>query len=201
MLVLGLTGNIGCGKSSLSNIFREDYNIDIIDADIISRHILEDEILLKQVFESFGDSIKNADGSLNRKALGNIVFNNDAKLVQLNSLTHPKIKEQILAKVELARREEKEIVIIDAALLVEGGYLDLLDKLLVVYCAKDVQIERVMKRDACSKEEALNRINSQLSQEDKISYGNYIIDNSGTYEELKKRAYEFVDYVKENWCE
>ena len=112
MLVLGLTGNIGCGKSSLSNIFREDYNIDIIDADIISRNIFEDEILLKQVFEFFGDSIKNADGSLNRKALGNIVFNNDAKLVQLNSLTHPKIKEQILAKVELARREEKEIVII-----------------------------------------------------------------------------------------
>ena len=110
MLVLGLTGNIGCGKSSLSNIFREDYNIDIIDADIISRNIFEDEILLKQVFESFGDSIKNADGSLNRKALGNIVFNNDAKLVQLNSLTHPKIKEQILAKVELARREEKEMV-------------------------------------------------------------------------------------------
>ena len=85
MLVLGLTGNIGCGKSSLSNIFREDYNIDIIDADIISRNIFEDEILLKQVFEFFGDSIKNADGSLNRKALGNIVFNNDAKLVQLNS--------------------------------------------------------------------------------------------------------------------
>ena len=65
MLVLGLTGNIGCGKSSLSNIFREDYNIDIIDADIISRNIFEDEILLKQVFEFFGDSIKNADGSLN----------------------------------------------------------------------------------------------------------------------------------------
>ena len=201
MLVLGLTGNIGCGKSSLSNIFRKDYNLDIIDADIISRHIFEDETLLNQVFDCFGNSIKNSDGSLNRKALGSIVFNNDSKLIQLNRLTHPKIKEKILEKVELIRKNQKEIVIIDAALLVEGEYLDLIDKLLVVYCDKNVQIERVMKRDNCSKEEALSRINSQLSQEDKITYGDYIIDNSGTYEELKKSAYKFIDYLKENWCE
>lgn len=201
MLVVGLTGNIGCGKSSLSNIFREDFKIDIIDADIISRNIFKDELLLDQVFKVFGESIKNSDNTLNRKKLGRIVFNDDEKLVQLNNLTHPKIKEQIIDSVELIRKKGKNIVIIDAALLVEGNYLDLIDKLLVVYCKEDVQIQRIISRDLCSKEEALSRINSQLSQEEKISYADYKIDNSGSYDELKKRAYEFIDYIKEKWCE
>lgn len=201
MLVVGLTGNIGCGKSSLSNIFREDFKIDIIDADIISRNIFKDEVLLNQVFKAFGDSIKNPDNTLNRKKLGNIVFNDEEKLIQLNNLTHPRIKEQILDSIELIKKEEKNIVIIDAALLVEGNYLDLIDKLLVVYCKEDVQIQRIINRDLCSKEEALSRINSQLSQEEKISYADYKIDNSGSYDELKKRAYEFINYVKEKWCE
>lgn len=201
MLVVGLTGNIGCGKSSLSNIFREDFKIDIIDADIISRNIFKDELLLDQVFKVFGESIKNSDNTLNRKKLGRIVFNDDEKLVQLNNLTHPKIKEQIIDSVELIRKKGKNIVIIDAALLVEGNYLDLIDKLLVVYCKEDVQIQRIISRDLCSKEEALSRINSQLSQEEKINYADYKIDNSGSYDELKKRAYEFIDYIKEKWCE
>ena len=93
MIILGLTGSIGCGKSSLSNILR-DNNINIIDADIISRKIFEDEKLLASVFEHFGDSIKNKDGSLNRKALGNIVFNDDNKLIELNNLTHPKLRKR-----------------------------------------------------------------------------------------------------------
>lgn len=201
MLVLGLTGNIGCGKSSLSRIFKNDFNIDIIDADIISRNIFEDIDLLENVFKTFGPKIKNKDGSLNRKALGNIVFNDDNELIKLNNLTHPRIKDQIINKIELVRKSGKKIVVIDAALLIEGNYLDILDKLLVVYCDKDIQIQRIIERDSCSKEEALSRINSQMNQEEKISYGDYIIDNSGTYYELKKRAYEFIDYVKEKWCE
>lgn len=201
MLVLGLTGNIGCGKSSLSRIFNNDFNIDIIDADIISRNIFEDIDLLENVFKTFGPKIKNKDGSLNRKALGNIVFNDDNELIKLNNLTHPRIKDQIINKIELVRKSGKKIVVIDAALLIEGNYLDILDKLLVVYCDKDIQIQRIIERDSCSKEEALSRINSQMNQEEKISYGDYIIDNSGTYYELKKRAYEFIDYVKEKWCE
>ena len=95
MLVLGLTGNIGCGKSSVSTIFM-NHGIDIVDADIVARHIFEDLDLLNKVFSTFGETIKNEDGSLNRKALGNIVFNDDEKLIALNNLTHPKIKENIL---------------------------------------------------------------------------------------------------------
>ena len=145
MIILGLTGSIGCGKSSLSNILR-DNNINIIDADIISRKILA------SVFEHFGDSIKNEDGSLNRKALGNIVFNDDNKLIELNNLTHPKIKEKILSEIEKVKLFNKNIIVIDAALLIEAGYLEIVDKVLVITCNEDIQIKRIQKRDNCSKE-------------------------------------------------
>lgn len=201
MLVLGLTGNIGCGKSSLSKIFREEFDIDIIDADIISRNIYKDKNLLSKVFDEFGDSIKNNDGSLNRKELGNIVFNDDLKLIALNNITHPAIKEKILESIKIIENQNKSIVVIDAALLVEGNYLNILDKLLVVCCDEEIQIQRIIKRDSCSKNDAISRIKSQLSQKEKMSYADYIIDNSGTYEELKIKAYEFINYVKEKWCE
>ena len=90
MLVLGLTGNIGCGKSSVSTIFMEN-NIKVVDADIVARQIFDDKNLLNEVFSTFGKSIRNQDGSLNRRALGNIVFNDDEKLFLINYFTHPKI--------------------------------------------------------------------------------------------------------------
>ncbi|WP_286316264.1 dephospho-CoA kinase [Romboutsia ilealis] len=199
MIILGLTGSIGCGKSSLSNILK-DNNIDIIDADIISRKIFEDEKLLDLVFEQFGDSIKNKDGSLNRKALGNIVFNDDNKLIELNSLTHPKIKEKVLEEIEKVKLYNKDIVVIDAPLLIEGGYLEIVDKVLVITCNEDIQIKRIQKRDKCSKEEALSRISSQMSQKDKIKYADYVLDNSENLKELKEKTHEFLLYMKENWC-
>lgn len=199
MIILGLTGSIGCGKSSLSNILREN-NIDIIDADIISRKIFEDEKLLNLIFEHFGDCIKNKDGSLNRKALGNIVFNDDNKLIELNSLTHPRIKEKIIKEIEILKLNNKEVIVIDAPLLIEGGYLEMVDKLLVITCNDEIQISRIQKRDKCTKEEALSRIKSQMSQEEKVKYADYILDNSKSIEELKKNTEEFLLYMKENWC-
>ena len=199
MLILGLTGNIGCGKSSLSKILMQN-NIDVIDADIISRNIFEDKELLNLVFENFGENIKNSDGSLNRKALGNIVFNDDQKLVILNGLTHPKIKEKILNKIDEIRNIGKSLVVIDAALLIEGGYLDILDKLIVITCKESIQISRIQLRDNLTKEQAISRMNSQMSQDEKIKYADYIIDNSGDTNNLKYKAEELIRYMKENWC-
>ena len=93
MLVVGLTGNIGCGKSSLSEILRQN-SIDVIDADIISREIMDNKSLLTEIFNSFGEQIKRDDGSLDRKKLGSIVFANDEKLIKLNNITHPAIKKR-----------------------------------------------------------------------------------------------------------
>lgn len=198
MLILGLTGNIGCGKSSLSSIFNNE-GIDIVDADIIARQIYNDEKLLKKVYDTFGIDIKNEDGSLNRKALGRIVFNDDEKLIQLNKLTHPAIRQKVSDKIDEYKKQKKQIVILDAALLVESDYLNFIDKLLVVTCEEQIQIERIKQRDNCSTEDALSRIKSQMSQENKVKYADYIIDNSGTIDELKKKAFIFLDYIKENW--
>lgn len=198
MLILGLTGNIGCGKSSLSKIFR-DNSIDIVDADIIARQIYDDENLLKKVYDTFGTNIKNKDGSLNRKALGRIVFNDDEKLIQLNKLTHPVIRQNVTNQIEEYKKQNKKIIVLDAALLIESDYLNVVDKLLVITCDEDIQIERIKKRDNCSTEEALSRIKSQMSQENKVKYADYVIDNSGTIDELEKKAFIFLNYIEENW--
>lgn len=200
MLVVGLTGNIGCGKSSLSDIFRAE-GIKIIDADIIARQIYEDEKLLRKVYETFGNDIKNEDGSLNRKALGRIVFSDDEKLIQLNKLTHPVIRQKVSDEIEEYKSQNEEIVILDAALLVESDYLNFIDKLLVVTCKENIQIERIIARDNCSIEEALDRIRSQMSQENKVKYADYVIDNSATLSELRKKAFIFMNYIKEKWHE
>ena len=167
MLVIGLTGNIGCGKSSLSDIFISE-GINIVDADIIARQIYDDEKMLNKVYEIFGTDIKNSDGSLNRKALGRIVFNDDEKLIQLNKLTHPVIRQKVSDQIDEYKNQNKEIVILDAALLVESDYLNFIDKLLVVTCKENIQIERIKNRDNCSTEDALSRIRSQMSQKEKV---------------------------------
>ncbi|MCR8746485.1 dephospho-CoA kinase [Romboutsia lituseburensis] len=200
MLILGLTGNIGCGKSSLSNIFMNN-NIKIIDADIISRQIFEDRDILQMVFNHFGDGIKNRDNTLNRKALGSIVFNNDKKLIELNELTHPQIYMKIVNQIKKYKLMEEKIVVIDAALLIEGGYLEIIDKLIVVICNKEEQIKRIQYRDACTREDAISRINSQIKQEEKIKFADYVIDNSGDINKLKLEAEKCIAYIKENWCE
>ena len=179
----------------MSNIFIEN-NIDVVDADIVARQIFDDKDLLNKVFSTFGDTIKNADGTLNRKALGNIVFNDNEKLIELNNLTHPQIKENILSEVSEYKNQGKKIVVIDAALLIEDDYLPHIDKLLLVTCKKDIQIERIKNRDNCTEEEAVSRINSQMSQEDKSKFADYIIDNSGSPEELKQKVLEFINVLQ-----
>lgn len=200
MLVIGLTGNIGCGKSSLSKILEQNY-FDIIDADLISREIMNNSDLLKKVFATFGDDIKRNDGTLDRKKLGEIVFNDDKKLIKLNSLTHPAIKKEIIKKINNIKLNNKDIAIVDAALLIEGKFLDLVDKLVVITCDENVQLERIIKRDHITKNEAMSRINSQISQSEKIKFGDYIIDNSGDRNKLIYDASKLITHIKEKWCE
>ena len=195
MLVLGLTGNIGCGKSSVYTIFMEN-NIKVVDADIVARQIFDDKNLLNEVFSTFGESIKNQDGSLNRRALGNIVFNDDEKLILLNNLTHPKIKQKILSKVEEYKNQGEKIVVIDAALLIEDDYIPYIQKLILITCRKEIQINRIIARDNCTKEEAISRINSQMSQEEKVKFADYIIDNSNSFEELQKKVLELISVLQ-----
>ena len=198
MLILGLTGNIGCGKSSISDIFKCK-NIKVIDADVISREIYEDKSLLDIISSTFGCEVINKEGKLDRKKLSYIVFNDNEKLVKLNSITHPVIKQKIID--EIKRYKKNEIIVVDAALLIEGKFLDIVDKTLVVVCDREIQIDRIQKRDKCSREEVISKINAQMQQEEKIKYADYIINNSESMAELRQKIEIFLDEVKENYFE
>lgn len=196
MLKVGLTGSIGCGKSSLSNILKK-YDIPIIDADIKGREIYENKELLRDIEKSFGSSVINKDGTLNRKNLGKIVFNDDYKLEKLNSLTHPVIQNMIKDDLNKYEKFGKKIAVVDAALLIEAGFMNMLDTLVVVTCSEEVQLQRVVLRDNCSEEDAMGRIKSQMPQDEKVKYAEFVVDNSGTIEHLEKEAEKLIKSLEE----
>lgn len=191
MLKVGLTGSIGCGKSSLSNILKK-YDIPIIDADIKGREIYENKELLRDIEKNFGSSVINKDGTLNRKNLGKIVFNDDYKLEKLNSLTHPVIQNMIKDDLNKYEKFGKKIAVVDAALLIEAGFMNMLDTLVVVTCSEEVQLQRVVLRDNCSEKDAMGRIKSQMPQDEKVKYAEFVVDNSGTIEHLEKEAEKLI---------
>ncbi len=194
-MVLGLTGNIGCGKSTVSNILSQK-GITIIDLDNISRDIMNDSNTLKLIFRTFGEHLKLKDNTLDRKGLGEIVFNDKSKLDKLNKITHPLIKRRV---ENILSSKSKSLIVIDGALLIEANFLDIIDRLLLVTCDEKIQIQRVIKRDNISELEANQRINSQMSQQEKINYADYIIDNSYDENKLIENIEEFLRFVKENW--
>ena len=182
MIVIGLTGGIASGKSSISNYIKER-GIVVIDADLIAREVTEDEKILNKINKEFeGFDILSDCCELDRKKLASIVFNDREKLNKLNSITHPEIKKRIKNLIDNYTKKGEKYCVVDAALLIEDNYMEMMDIIMLVYINKEVQIQRLIKRDNLTKEEALNRINSQMSFEGKKNYADYIIDNSGSYE-------------------
>lgn len=194
MIRVGLTGSIGVGKSYVTSIFAE-LGCHVLDADVTAREVvLPGTPGLAAVVAEFGEEILNADGTLNRKALGAVVFGDEPKRQRLNSILHPLViarQDEILREWELA--DPNGIGIVDAALMIEsGGYLRF-DKLIVVHCRPEVQLERLMLRDNLARDEAQRRISSQMSQEEKQSYADYLIDTSDGFEPTRAqtvRVYE-----------
>lgn len=189
MLIVGLTGNIATGKSEVASMFR-DMGAQIIDADRIAREVVEKgSPALNDIIDNFGEEVLNKDGSLNRKALGEIVFRDPEKLSKLNEITHPRIMERIRSKLREYRSQGCDIVIIEAALIVEkGGMKDLIDKLVIVTSDEEEQISRLMKRDGISREDALYRIGSQMPISEKIKHADYVIDNSKSLDKTRKQV-------------
>ena len=189
MTVLGLTGNIASGKSMVASMF-EALGSKVIDVDDIARKIVEpSEPAWEEIVHTFGRSILNPDNTINRKTLGEIIFNDEAKRTLLNNITHPKIMKQVRDNVVKYEIEGVEVVIIEAALIVEkGGLKDLIEKLIVVISDEESQIDRLTKRNGLSREEALSRINSQMPASEKLEYADYIIDNSGDVENTENQV-------------
>lgn len=183
MLRVGLTGSIGVGKSFVTSVF-EELGCHVLDADVTAREVVMPGTAgLKALTEAFGDDILNTDGTLDRKRLGARIFADPSQRERLNHILHPFI---IARQDEIMRGWEVEdpdgIGIIDAALMIESGGYKRFDKLIVVHCRPEVQLERLMLRDNLSRDEALRRINSQMPQEEKQKFADYLIDTSDGFE-------------------
>ncbi|MEZ7740834.1 dephospho-CoA kinase [Gemella sanguinis] len=185
-MIIGITGSIACGKSTVSNYLKSKGYI-VIDADKIGHEALDDDYVKEKLILAFGNEILE-DNKINRQKLGELVFGNSSNLNVLNSIIHPEIRKKILEKID--KNNDKELIFIDVALLFEAKFDDLVDKIIVVYVDKNTQLTRLMKRNSISKKEALSRIVSQMSPTEKAKLGDYTVNNNldviNTYEQVDK---------------
>ena len=181
MIIIGLTGGIASGKSTVSKELAR-LGIPIHDADLVSREaVAKGSAGLKQIVEAFGSEYLTTEGELNRPKMAALVFNDKEAIAKLNKIVHAFVSES--QEKFLASHRDEKIVVLDVPLLIETGMYKIVDKIWLVSVSKEEQIKRAMLRDNCSREEVLARINKQMSLEEKSQYADLIIDNSGTKEE------------------
>lgn len=194
MLIFGITGGSGAGKTTVSNVFRR-MGINVIDADKTARKIVEKgEPCLEEIKNKFGSDVINADGSLNRKKLGGIVFSDANKLKCLNAVTHKYIRRLILSELG---ESGAEIAAIDGAVIIGSEIEDLCQIMVSVLADREVRLQRIIERDNLLREEAENRINAQPSDEFYIDRSDYIIYNNGDEGELNLQIREVYGKIKE----
>jgi dephospho-CoA kinase len=198
MLRVGLTGSIGVGKSFVARVLR-DLGCHVVDADQTAREVVMPGTPgLAAVVEAFGLEVLRADGTLDRPKLGALVFPDQKKREALNSILHPFIiarQDQLLSEWE--KEDPDGIGVIDAALMIESGGYKRFDKLIVVHCRPDVQLDRLMKRDGLTAAEAQQRIAAQLSQEEKSKFADYLIDTSDGFDLTRALTAEVLSQLRE----
>ncbi|KAI4522116.1 CoaE-domain-containing protein [Schizophyllum commune Loenen D] len=192
MLVVGLTGGIATGKSTVSKLLK-DADIPIVDADVLARQVVEPGTpALKKIVKAFGPQILLEDGSLNRKALGEIIFNDAEKRKVLNGIVHPAVRWAMVRAIVWAWLMGKRVCVADVPLLVESGIWRFVAQTVVVSCPYEIQLERLMLRDQSTEEAARARINSQMSMAEKVTYADVVLDNSSTPEALRAQVEELL---------
>jgi len=189
MLRVGLTGSIGVGKSFVAGVLAE-LGCYVLDADQTARSVVEKGSKgLAAVVAAFGPKVLHDDGTLDRQGLGSIVFADQEKRELLNSILHPHIIEAQNQQLDQWRASDPEsIAVVDAALMIESGSYKRFDKLIVVYCRPEVQLQRIMVRDGISLAAAQQRVNSQMSQEEKRKFADFLIDTSEGFEDTRRRT-------------
>lgn len=183
MYLIGLTGGIATGKSTVSAILK-GYGAIIIDADLIAHQIVEPNTPVWQLIVDYlGAQIRLSDDKIDRRVLGDLVFKDNNLRRWLESVTHPAIKDEIKRQIKAAEESGVQIVILDVPLLIEAGWQNMVDELWLIYVDEPTQLNRLMHRNNLTHEQALNRIQAQMSLEVKKNYAQVLIDNSGTLEQ------------------
>ena len=187
MLIVGLTGGIGSGKTTVSNLFK-DLGIDVIDTDVIAHDLVNnDKSIVNEIISLFGDDILNDDNSINRKKLAAIVFSKKKYKQQLEAVLHPKIRQRVKDQIQnynLSSTPPKYVIVV-IPLLFETGFNDLIDRVLVVLSDEAVRVQRIKQRDHRSLDEIRSIIDAQVSDERRISDADDIIENNSDLAELQ----------------
>ncbi|AOR24111.1 dephospho-CoA kinase [Clostridium taeniosporum] len=195
MIKIGLTGGIGTGKSTISDIFRSE-NFNIIDADVTARDVLEKNPQILDIIRSeFGSGFFDWRGEFRRKEFGNHIFKFSKQRVKYESIIMPYIKKAISSEIDSYEKKGKKVVIIDAPTLIENNMHKDMDYVVLVCADNSTQIKRVISRDNLTKTEVVSRINAQMSLNEKKDFANVIIDNNGDLLETQKQVYDLIDYI------
>ena len=199
MLVVGLTGGVASGKTTVSRILQQE-GAYLIDADLIARELVQPQTpTWSELIRVFGREILEKDESINRKALADRVFSCPQKRGQIEKILHPQISREIDRRIEEIRKKDPEaVVVVDAALLVETGAHRRMDKLIVVTATEAQQVERLGRRTGAAPQEARGILSAQMPLAEKLNVADFIIRNEGTLEETIRRAKEIFQKLKTN---
>lgn len=185
LIVVGITGGIASGKKTIARILK-NFGADVISADEVYSDLIRHNVILrKKIVRRFGSKILDNEKNIDRRKLSKIVFRQASKLKILNKVTHPVIARAIKSRI---KKTLKKIVVVVAPLLIESGYTGLVDTVWLISLNRRKQAQRLMKRDSSSYREALRKIDSQMSVEEKIPHANVVIDNSESFENTKKQV-------------
>ncbi|GAB3803998.1 dephospho-CoA kinase [Virgibacillus kimchii] len=194
-LVIGLTGSIATGKSTVSLMF-DDFNIPVIDADKLSREVVKPgEKAYKEIIDAFGEEILREDKTLDRETLGQIVFADESKRNILNQIVHPAVRERMLEKRDDYIKNEEKCIVLDIPLLFESKLTQFVDKTLVVYADESVQLQRLMERNGYSEDEAMQRIKTQIPAKEKAELADKVINNNGS----KFDSFRQLESILKDW--
>ncbi len=189
-MILGLTGGIGTGKSTVANMLKEK-GIPVVDTDLISREVIEYPEIIEKIKLEISNEVFDFNNKLDRKKMSEIVFENQEKLKKLNKIMHPEILKKMWDEVEELKKNYK-IIVVDVPLLFEINMEKEVDKILLIYASKEIQLKRIMERDGRTREEAVKIISSQMPLYKKREKSDYIIQNNDSLEKLEKNLDKIV---------
>ena len=180
MKIIGITGGVGAGKSTVLDYLREQFHAYVIQADQVGHQVMEPgEICYSQVIALFGEHILKKDKTIDRKAVSDVVFGNEEKLKKLNGIIHPAVRQSVLEEIQLQKEKKTAIVVVEAALLLEEHYEKFCDKVWYVHTDREIRISRLMENRGYSREKSENIISSQAPDEYFAKHADYIIRNNG----------------------